>query len=53
MKINKDGCIYETNNEFVIEQMKKYGAVEVKTTAQVNKTAEINKTMDKKNKLKK
>lgn len=48
MKLTKDGCIYETNNEFVIEQMKKYGAREVKTTV------EVNKTIDKKNnKLKK
>jgi hypothetical protein len=47
MKLNKDGYIYETNNTFVIEQMKKYGAVEVKTTV------EVNKTIDKKNKLKK
>lgn len=30
MKIKKDGCIYTTNNQFVIEQMLKYGGVEVK-----------------------
>lgn len=47
MKLTKDGCIYETNNEFVIEQMKKYGAVEVKTTV------DVNKTIDKKSKSKK
>ena len=47
MKLNKGGCIYETNTEFVIEQMKKYGAIEVKTTV------EVNKTTDKKKKLKK
>lgn len=53
MKLTKDGCIYETDNEFVIEQMKKYGAVEVKTASEVNKTVEVNKTTDKKNKFKK
>lgn len=47
MKLTKDGCVYETNNEFVIEQMKKYGAIEIKTTV------EVNKTIDKKSKPKK
>lgn len=30
MTLSKDGYIYETNNKFVIGQMKKYGAVEIK-----------------------
>lgn len=30
MKIKKDGCIYTTENKFVIEQMLKHGGEEVK-----------------------
>ena len=37
MKLSKDNCIYETDNKFVIEQMKKYGAVEIKTTEKKGK----------------
>lgn len=32
MKIKKDGQIYETTNQFVIEQMLKHGGIEVKET---------------------
>lgn len=30
MIIKKDGCLLETTNEFVIEQLLKYGGKEVK-----------------------
>jgi len=30
MKIEKDGSIYETENEFVIAQLLKYGGKEIK-----------------------
>lgn len=37
MIIKKDGQIYKTNNQFVIEQMLKYGGVEVKSTPKKSK----------------
>lgn len=49
MILIKDGCIYETENKFVIEQMKKYGAVEQIELSKI----EPNKTTEKKLKLKK
>lgn len=35
---DKDGHILETTNEFVINQLLKYGAVEVKQTAKPKET---------------